>query len=115
MLEPTVTVPEESVPESDTPEIIPKADSPTEDHENKENRTEDESHTPPLPPDMKLKLFGSDKKSDSKSKTDNKNNNWDMFAEQDIFKNDYNVRKTKKKCLAKILANVIFSLLVKCL
>lgn len=54
--------------------------------------TVEESHTPPLPPELKIKLTTDTKKTDVKTKgKDNKNNNWDMFAEQDTFKNDCNV------------------------
>lgn len=43
---------------------------------------------------MKLVNETIQKRTDKEGKTRNdnsKNNNWDMFAEQDTFKNDYNV------------------------
>lgn len=97
IIEPVVAQPESvsaspEEPEPKTPEI-PETTTPepSKDEVKETTTAEEESHTPPLPPDMKVKLLG-DKKGDKDGKTkgDQKINNWDMFAEQDIFKNEYN-------------------------
>lgn len=55
----------------------------------------EESHTPPLLPNMKIKLQNTpdsqiEKKQEKESKIVKKNQ-WDMFADQDIFKADTEV------------------------
>lgn len=53
--------------------------------EEKEEKVSEESLTPPLLPNMKTVELN-DKKTDKAKRSD-----WDMFAEQDIFKADTNV------------------------
>jgi hypothetical protein len=63
-----------------------------EDSSNEKEKINDEpeeSHTPPLLPNMKVKPFMNEKEKDNKIKKAN----WDMFADQDIFKADTNVNK----------------------
>ncbi|CAH1967028.1 unnamed protein product [Acanthoscelides obtectus] len=50
-----------------------------------EEKEEEESHTPPLLPSMKVVIKQDEEKKDKCKKSD-----WDMFAEQDIFKSDTN-------------------------
>lgn len=96
----TEPVPEIEMITSDTPEV-PRPETPEEKEERTDQETE-ESHTPPLPPEMKKKLLTNptsekktEKAGDARNKiNDNKNNNWDMFAEQDIFKTELNVSLT---------------------
>lgn len=54
-------------------------------NEEKEEKVSEESLTPPLLPNMKM-VEQNDKKADKAKRSD-----WDMFAEQDIFKADTNV------------------------
>jgi serine/threonine-protein kinase PRP4 len=64
-----------------------------EDSSNEKEKINDEpeeSHTPPLLPNMKVKPFMNEKEKDNKIKKAN----WDMFADQDIFKADTNSPNT---------------------
>lgn len=76
---PIITVALTEKSKEPTPELLPE----------KINKSEEESHTPPLPPELKMKLNEQQKKGLKNKNKDN--NNWDMFAEQDTFKNDCNV------------------------
>lgn len=120
IIEPVVAQPESvsaspEEPEPKTPEI-PETTTPepSKDEVKETTTAEEESHTPPLPPDMKVKLLG-DKKGDKDGKTkgDQKINNWDMFAEQDIFKNEYNVSVIYLYNSFEINISIFFSLPVK--
>ncbi|XP_044257638.1 serine/threonine-protein kinase PRP4 homolog isoform X2 [Tribolium madens] len=57
--------------------------------EKKEEPEPEESHTPPLLPNMKIKPINEKEK-----ETKTKKPNWDMFADQDIFKEDTNSPST---------------------
>lgn len=91
----------ESVTEEN--DVEQKIDTPPKDakEEMKEDKVDDdddrveESHTPPLLPNMKIKMQNTqENQNEKKQDKDNKikRNQWDMFAEQDIFKADTEVR-----------------------
>lgn len=57
----------------------------------KTDREVEESLTPPLLPSMKVKSPSDEKEMEKEKETKIKRVDWDMFAEQDIFKADTNV------------------------
>ncbi|XP_063920541.1 serine/threonine-protein kinase PRP4 homolog isoform X2 [Zophobas morio] len=68
------------------PEIIAEN---TPEHAETQIDEVEESHTPPLLPNMKIKANTNEKEKDKGKKP-----NWDMFADQDIFKEDTNSPNT---------------------
>lgn len=92
---------QKKIPEEEKEEE-PKVDLPPEEtkEEKKEVDTEEkieESLTPPLLPNMKIKIQSSQSSEKKKEEKDNKTkkNQWDMFAEQDTFKEDTEVGTLK--------------------
>lgn len=83
---PTVASP----PKQEEPIFVPEVEVPTS-PKRSTPELEDISHTPPLAPNMKLLPDVQSKKPESKKSGESKINNWDMFAEQDTFRGEYNV------------------------
>lgn len=75
-------------PKIDTPPTDTK-DEVTEVNVNDDGDKIEESHTPPLLPNMKIKVLQNTQENQNEKKI--KRNQWDMFAEQDIFKADTEV------------------------
>lgn len=79
---------ESKTSEVKAPEVVEIKSGANNHSSNKSKQEEEEeSLTPPLLPDMKLQESSEEKKN-AKIKA----NQWDMFSEQDIFKNETNVR-----------------------
>lgn len=55
------------------------------------NANNEESLTPPLLPNMKMKDKENQKENNDNNDVKTKTNDWDMFADQDIFKDNTNV------------------------
>lgn len=110
----------DSKPEEQLDDEQKKSETPINEeikHDKNEEKLNDgqleESHTPPLLPNMKIKEQNiQENQNDKKQEKENKfkKNQWDMFAEQDIFKADTEVIKYKEKVgfICKVLTFFFF-------